>query len=358
MDVRSIALLVGLALGLGCQINSGGVGTGGGSAGVGTETGEGGTTLPPVLTDDGGTTTPGGTTEPPPGTGSDGTTGLDGSSSGSGDTGDPMLPRPDPYGVAVPLTELNDALGAADDDPTLRQDQREIYFASTRLGDEDIFVATRASVDVPFDTPMIVGGNISTFSQETTPELSRDGTLLLFASDRRGNGLEIYYTTRASMASLSWALPQPLPALSSMAHESAATPQHDQATLLFCSDRMPTDGGADIWRAAFDPGTVMVSDLQRVAELASPALDCPGNSNADMTWLSFESGRTGTQGGQDLWVAQRTAEGDGYWPPYNLSELNTAAEDGDPWVSADMQTIYFSSNRTGNYDLYMARQVP
>ena len=268
MDVRSIALLVGLALGLGCQINSGGVGTGGGSAGVGTETGQGGTTLPPVLTDDGGTTTPGGTTEPPPGTGSDGTTGLDGSSSGSGDTGDPMLPRPDPYGVAVPLTELNDALGAADDDPTLRQDQREIYFASTRLGDEDIFVATRASVDVPFDTPMIVGGNISTFSQETTPELSRDGTLLLFASDRRGNGLEIYYTTRASMASLSWALPQPLPALSSMAHESAATPQRDQATLLFCSDRMPTDGGADIWRAAFDPGTVMVSDLQRVAELA------------------------------------------------------------------------------------------
>jgi Tol biopolymer transport system component len=56
------------------------------------------------------------------------------------------------FGAATPITELNDA-GANDIQPNVRKDGREIVFSSNRgggLGGQDIWSATRASVDDPW----------------------------------------------------------------------------------------------------------------------------------------------------------------------------------------------------------------
>jgi Tol biopolymer transport system component len=42
--------------------------------------------------------------------------------------------------------------------------------------------------------------------------------------------------------------------------------------------------------------------------------------------------------------------------PERLSELATEALDEDPWVSPDGRVIYFSSERSGNREIYAAER--
>jgi hypothetical protein len=102
-------------------------------------------------------------------------------------------------GPAVLIVELSDPL-ANDVSPTVRFDEREIFFASTRVGSiglNDIWTSTRRSPNDAWSTPENVGPANSGFN-ELTPGLSPDGRILLFDSDRPGGvgGRDIWMSTR------------------------------------------------------------------------------------------------------------------------------------------------------------------
>jgi len=67
-----------------------------------------------------------------------------------------------------------------------------------------------------------------------------------------------------------------------------------------------------------------------------------------MTWLYFASSRPdpAALGADDLWVAQRNAAGDGYLAFHHALEVSSPSNDNDPWISPDLQTIYFAFNRS------------
>lgn len=107
-------------------------------------------------------------------------------------------------GSAFTAPEVVQELSSAADDrrPSIRGDGREMVFSSNRLGTiglNDIWSATRPGNGVPWSTPVNVGAAINTANGDVTPSLSRDGTMLLFASNRPGGsgGLDLYYSTRA-----------------------------------------------------------------------------------------------------------------------------------------------------------------
>jgi hypothetical protein len=86
------------------------------------------------------------------------------------------------FGVASPITELNDA-AANDIQPNVRKDGREIVFSSNRaggFGGQDIWSATRASVADPWSEPVNLGSNVNTALGESRPSLSWDAQQLLF----------------------------------------------------------------------------------------------------------------------------------------------------------------------------------
>ena len=63
------------------------------------------------------------------------------------------------FGPASPIAELNDA-GANDIQPNVRKDGREIVFSSNRAGGaggQDIWSATRDSVEDPWSAPVNLG---------------------------------------------------------------------------------------------------------------------------------------------------------------------------------------------------------
>jgi hypothetical protein len=104
------------------------------------------------------------------------------------------------FGPPAPVAELNSA--AADIQPNVRRDGREIVFASNRpdpsaFGGQDIWVSTRQDVNGPWSAPVNLGSAVNTTASETRPSLSWDATTLYFG---RAPGApvtaDIYVTTR------------------------------------------------------------------------------------------------------------------------------------------------------------------
>ena len=113
--------------------------------------------------------------------------------------------RGDGFAPATAIAELNDA-NANDIQPNVRKDGRELVFSSNRAGGaggQDIWVATRASIEDPWSTPVNLGPAINTGRGETRPFLSSDAEQLLFGrtgpagTGEGGTGAtDIYVTTR------------------------------------------------------------------------------------------------------------------------------------------------------------------
>jgi hypothetical protein len=100
----------------------------------------------------------------------------------------------------------------------------------------------------------------------------------------------------------------------------------------------------DPWLAGSD-----ISELNVLGKLTSPKL------TADELIIVFTSyDIPGGLGGYDLWMAARSDRYSQFGPVRNLAELNTAANDGGPYVTPDGLTLYFHSDRNGSYQIFRA----
>ena len=90
--------------------------------------------------------------------------------------------------------------GTTEQRPSPRQDGREMVFSSDRaggVGGPDVWVSTRPGRGRPWTTPVNLGPTVNSEFQESTPSISGDGRVLLFASNRGGN-VDIYVSTRTT----------------------------------------------------------------------------------------------------------------------------------------------------------------
>jgi Tol biopolymer transport system component len=102
------------------------------------------------------------------------------------------------FGPAQAVAELNTP--DTEIQPNVRKDGLELVFASNRRAgtDQDIYVATRASIDDPFSTPVNLGGAVNTTDKnETRPSFSWDAQTLYFGRTPGPEGsTDIFVTTR------------------------------------------------------------------------------------------------------------------------------------------------------------------
>ena len=109
------------------------------------------------------------------------------------------------YGPAYQVAELNSP--SNDIQPNVRKDGREIVLSSNHgypgaQGAQDLYAATRASIDHPWSQPANLGAAVNTPSAETRPALSWDARTLYFGRAPGPEGQsDIYVTNRNKLMS-------------------------------------------------------------------------------------------------------------------------------------------------------------
>jgi hypothetical protein len=209
----------------------------------------------------------------------------------------------------------------------------------------------------PFGTPVLVAGLEST-ATEGGLRLTPDETTGFFWSTRAGGPgtTNLYVATRTDRTA-AFANVTLLSSINMAGNQYDPTVTADALTLAFGSDRASTDGTYDLFLAT---RATTADDFGGVTPLSS--LNTSSNDQQpfllpDGSEIYFSSDRSGDS---DIYRAF-TASGGGFGTPSAVTEINTAGiADEHPVVSADDLTIFFSSTRAGglgNIDVWTATRA-
>lgn len=234
-------------------------------------------------------------------------------------------------------------LPANADDPSMTADALELYF---NLGG-DIYVSTRETPADPWGAEDKVE-ELSSTSNETSPEVSPDGLAIYFASRRTPTlgGEDVWMATRESRSD-PWGTPSRIVELSSTGIDVSPTTR-DGLLLVLCVST--TNEAAAIRQATRASLSEPWSTPVELTELTTGIGDCNPMLSADGLTIVYDS-LISNQG--DLYEATRATTTSPFGTPEPITELNETTElEGDPWLSADGRHILFESSRGGSYGLW------
>ncbi len=241
----------------------------------------------------------------------------------------------------------------SDSAPAVSKNGLSLYLTSVRpggLGEGDIWVSQRSSVDDPWASPVNVPA-LNSPDTDQAPALSRDGHYLFFATDRAGGvgGLDIWVSRRENIHDdFDWETPVPITEINSSRNDAGpAYFENDggRPQLYFQSQRPGGAGLADIYRSEQQEDGVW-STPQRVTELSSAFQEQRPTIRFDGLEIVFTSTRQGSVG-FDLWVSTRARVNDAWSEPVKL-DINSPGGDTGPYLSGDGMTLYFTSDRAGS----------
>jgi Tol biopolymer transport system component len=253
--------------------------------------------------------------------------------------------------------------------PTISSDGLELFFPSERpggLGDRDIYVTTRSTLDEPWGEPVNLGPPVNTSDREAGPDLSADDLSLFFQSDRPGGsgGTDLYVTTRSTKND-AWGTPVNLgPTVNSSENDPSPSISDDGLELFFHSRRSGGFGNADLYvttRPTIDDDWSEPINLGSIVNTSNHEYG-PKISPDRLTLFFFSYNRPGGYGSTDIWTTRRVTINDDWGEPINLGPIiNSSSADNSPELSADGTTLYFRSNRPGgfgDFDLWQAQVIP
>ena len=286
-----------------------------------------------------------------------------------------------PWGPAVNLgPNINSS--AADGEPWISPDGLELYFASYRsggYGQADIYVARRATPSDPWGEPANLGPVVNSAYEEHFLSLSPDGLVLLF-SDRTapyrpgGYGNSDMWMARRAILSDPWQSPVNLgPQVNGSAIEIYPRISPDGSTLYFM--RKNQDGTRDNWQAPIipnvdfdDDGDVDCTEIcimtefwgtsDSLCDIAPPPF---GDGVVDVQDLVLLAENLTTTVDPNFPVDSNSVTSVAarlmFGTPTNVGmPLNTSANDGTYSFSGDGLELYFASDRQRvypDYDLYV-----
>jgi hypothetical protein len=257
-----------------------------------------------------------------------------------------------PVNVGPPLnTAYNDNYAV------LSRNQLTIYFTSDRpggFGGDDLWFATRESVDSLWEEPQNMGAAINTDKADSLAVLSSNEHVMYFHSTRDGGcGKGDIWMTRRRNKHSDWEEPTNLGCvLNTTADEIAPAffedPETEQATLFYGSNRPGGIGDFDVYASPLgEDGSVGPGMLVR--ELSSTGRDTRIFIRKDGLEAFVTTNRApGGQGLIDIWVSTRETLSEPWSVPTDMgSPVNSEFDDGSPWLSRDGTTLYFFSTRPG-----------
>lgn len=205
--------------------------------------------------------------------------------------------------------------------PSISGDGLSLYFSVNRaegFGMADIYVATRANSRELFGNVENLEGCfgvenlddcVNTDVRDSAADVTADGLMLVFSSDRPGGGhdfRDIYMATRENTDEPFGNVVNLGAEINSTSGEFGPSISADGLTLYFNRDSPGEPGGHDFYRATRDNRAEPFGDLCWLGGDINTGFNETGASiSADGRTLYFGSDRRGGSGDQDLWVASR-----------------------------------------------------
>lgn len=205
--------------------------------------------------------------------------------------------------------------------------------------------------------PRNLGDNINSSVSEYFPSISLDGQKLVYTR-RVNNFNEDFF--EASADSAGWTPGRALLGnINSQMNEGAQNISQDGQWLIFTGCNFPDGfGSCDLYISyltenGWSEPENMGKTINTESWESAPSL------SSDKRDLYFTSNRPGGFGGNDLYVSHRLPNGT-WTHPANLGPgINTLGNESAPFIHADNQTLFFTSNGLLGYgedDLFLARK--
>ena len=220
------------------------------------------------------------------------------------------------------------------------------------------YANTRKGSDYKFE-PQNMGDSINSAVSEYYPTITIDGNKFIYT--RRVNDMneDFYESDRVNGT---WTKSYSLPGnINSDQNEGAQNISQDGQWLIFTGCNFPDGHGscdlyisyltADGWSTPENLGDSINTEFWESAPSLSP----------DKKDLYFASRQPDGYGGSDIYVSHRLRNG-AWGSPQNLGPtINSIGNEGTPFINADNQTLYFTSDVHPGYggdDLFLARKRP
>ena len=237
--------------------------------------------------------------------------------------------------------------------PSLSIDDSLLIFTRRSNGREDFYQSIIHNKQI--SEAKKIEGDINNEPFKGAITISSDGEFLIFAGNFR-NGFGNYDLYISYWTPQGWSEPENLgPNVNSEYWESTPSLSPDNHTLYFSSDRPGGIGGKDLYycirqsNGKFSAAKNMGSFINSIGDETAPYI------HADNQTLYFSSNGWPGYGNEDLFECKK--DNMGLWSkPENLGyPINTIDNEGSIAVSSDGSTAYYASDRTdtrGGLDLY------
>ncbi|HEX5057970.1 MAG TPA: hypothetical protein VFV99_01365 [Kofleriaceae bacterium] len=261
------------------------------------------------------------------------------------------------FATPAPISAINSPV--YDRDPFLPADELAVFLSSQRGGGEDdIYVATRATVGDSFSTPM-PAYEFNSNDIEGRFSIAANNKIAVVASNRPGGagGMDVWESIRLNTTD-QW------PAMNRTNVMMVDTTGNDHDPTLSAD-------GQHLYVAPDTSGTQHIVVATRgtngkfgtpapIIQLATTGGEADPWPTADERIIVYSSTAPTTgAGGGDIWYATRASATDTFGTPHIVPDINTTGAEGDPQLSSDGCRIYFSHLVSGtNWDIYIASALP
>lgn len=252
---------------------------------------------------------------------------------------------------------LGAAINSAESEyfPSLSIDGNELIF-TRRLNDRNEDFYTSNLKETKWEQAKAIEGNINTAQSEAAQTISADGQWMIFTARDRKDSYGNYDLYFSQYSPWGWSDAVNLGGfVNSDQWDSQPCLSPDKRDLYFASRRLGGFGGSDIYVCHLKPNGRWSEPENMGAAINTPGDDqCPF-IHADNQTLYFTSNGWQGYGENDIFYVRKGYNGT-WSKPVNLGyPINTIDDEGTLFIAADGKTAYYASDRSdskGGLDIY------
>lgn len=232
------------------------------------------------------------------------------------------------------------------------------YAAAKNLRDQCLFIVEAMENPVPFEPePLSAAINDPNLNQYG-PVFSRKGDFVVFTRRIRGQE-DFYYAWRMGG---DFTEAEPLTALNTQLNEGMHTLSRDGRYMVFTWCHEPGGfGSCDLYETNLQADGRWTLPKNLGGHINTKHWDAQPALSADGNTLIWSSTRPGGPGESNLWWSHRQADGSWGVPGLLKGSVNTSGREQTPFLHADGMTLYFASTGhpgLGDFDLFVSRYDP